>query len=145
MRTIRRGVAAALLIVLAAWGPTVTHAASYEGSSAWRKAFYTAGAAVANVVPVAASVVEPKCLPGYIFCKLTFAAGSLLFAGENLVMSGGSDLDQSRGILYRGFAGDWVLTPRDIAGDTKPQVLPEPPPAPTQENKGSGGFVPPPR
>jgi hypothetical protein len=144
MRTSRRGIAAALLTVLAAWGPTLAHAGSFEESSASRRALYTAGAVAANVVPGVASVVEPKCLPGYFFCKLTFAAGSVLFAGENFVMSGGADTEQSRAILYRGFAGDWFVTPRNIAGDTKPQVLPEPPPA-AGENKPGEGFVPPPR
>jgi hypothetical protein len=106
---------------------------------------YTAGAVGANVLPVAGSLVEPKCLPGYFFCKLTFAFGSVLFAGETLAMSGGSDMDQTRAILYRGFSGDWFVTPRDIAGDRRPDVLPAPPPPSGEQPEGSGGFVPPPR
>jgi hypothetical protein len=144
MRTIRRGIAATLLITVAVWAPRGAHAASYEDSSTGKKIHYTAAAVAANTLPLAGSLVEPKCLPGYFFCKATFAFGSLLFAGENLVMSGGADPGQSRAILYRGFSGDWWVTPRDIAGDTQPQVLPEPPPS-SGGSGGSGGFVPPPR
>jgi hypothetical protein len=144
MRTIRRGIAATLLITVAVWAPVGARAASYEDSSTGKKVLYTAKAVAANALPVAGSLVEPKCLPGYFFCKLTFAFGSLLFAGENLAMSGGADIDQSRAILYRGFSGDWWVTPRDIAGDRQPQILPAPPP-PSGGSGGSGGFVPPPR
>jgi hypothetical protein len=144
MRTIRRGIAA-MLLVAPALSLSTARAGSFEDSSTGKKALYTAGAAAVNVVPVAASVVEPKCLPGYIFCKLTFAFGSLLFAGEDMVMSGGSDNNQARAILYRGFAGDWVVTPQDIATGRRPNVLPDPPPPPSGESKDSGGFVPPPR
>src|SRR5262249_10835977 len=119
-------------------------AGSFEESSAARRALYTTGAVAANVLPVAASVVEPKCLPGYFFCKLTFAAGSVLFAGENLVMSGGADVGQSRAILYRGFAGGWFVPRRAVAGDRRPQALPEPPPSRDEKPPGAG-FVPPPR
>jgi hypothetical protein len=144
MRTIRRGIAA-LLLVAPALSVSTARAGSFDDSPNWKRALYTAGAVAANVVPGASSLIEPKCLPGYMFCKATFAFGSLLFAGETMVMSGGSDIDQSRAILYRGWAGDWVVTPRDIAGDRQPQVLPTPPPSPSDEGKGSGGFVPPPR
>jgi hypothetical protein len=68
-----------------------------------------------NVVPI----VRPggaRCLPGYIVCKFSFAAFSLLAAGEQLLFSGGTDLDQTRA-LYRGFGGDWVLTGAHAAGD----------------------------
>ena len=34
-------------------------------------------------------------------------------------------------MIHRGFGGDWVVTPRDIAGDTKPDVLPGAAPPPT--------------
>ena len=144
MRTIRRGIAVTLLAICTLWAPGRARAGSFEDSSTAKRMLYTAGAVAANVVPVAGSLVEPKCLPGYFFCKLTFAAGSVLFAGETLVMSGGADIDQSRAILYRGFSGDWVVTPRDIAGDRNPDVLPAPPPA-AGDHPGSGGFVPPPR
>ena len=143
MRSIRRGIAAMLLVAPALLN-TTAHAGSFDDASSGRRALYTAGAVAANVVPGVASVVEPKCLPGYIFCKATFAFGSVLFAGETWVLSGGSDNDQSRAILYRGFAGDWVVTPRNIAGDKTLQVLPTPP-APTEEGKPGSGFVPPPR
>ena len=145
MRTLRRGIAVTLVVGCALWAPASARAGSFEDASTAKRMLYTAGAVTANIVPVAGSLVEPKCLPGYFFCKLTFAAGSVLFAGETLVMSGGRDMDQTRAILYRGFSGDWVVTPRDIAGDTRPQVLPEPPPPSGEHPEGSGGFVPPPR
>jgi hypothetical protein len=144
MRTIRRGIAATLLATCALWAPARARAGSFEDSSTAKRMLYTAGAVTANVLPVAGSLVEPKCLPGYFFCKLTFAFGSVLFAGETLAMSGGAESDQSRAILYRGFSGDWWVTPRDIAGDRHPDVLPTPPPA-AEGGAGSGGFVPPPR
>lgn len=143
MRRIRRGIAAMLLLA-PALSISSARAGSFDDSPTWKRALYTAGAATANVVPVAASLVEPKCLPGYIFCKATFAFGSLLFAGETMVMSGGSDSDQAHAILYRGFAGDWVVTPRDVAGERQPQVLPTPPPS-GGGSSGSDHFVPPPR
>jgi hypothetical protein len=145
MRTIRRGIAVMLVVGCAMWAPPRARAGSFDDASTGRRMLYTAGAVTANVVPVAGSLVEPKCLPGYFFCKLTFAAGSVLFAGETLVMSGGSDMDQTRAILYRGFSGDWVVTPRDIAGERRPDLLPAPPPPSGEQPGGSGGFVPPPR
>ena len=103
-----------------------------------------AGAVAVNTLPVASAVMEPKCLQGHILCKLTFAAFGVIVAGETLVLGGGSDLAQPKAVLYRGFSGDWVVTPQDIAGDTRPDVLPEPPP-PADGEKKSGDFVPPPR
>jgi len=144
MGMIRRRLAWTMALTLAG-GAAAAWAVPYEELSGGRKALYTARAAAANVLPVASSLVEPKCLPGYIFCKLAFAAFSVVAAGESMVMSGGADMAQPRAILYRGFAGDWVVTPRDIAGDRKPEVLPEPPPPAGGEEKGSGGFIPPPR
>jgi hypothetical protein len=46
-----------------------------------------------------------------------------------LLTSGGSDLAQNRAILHRGFAGDWVVTGRQAAGDEPIEVLPDPAPA----------------
>jgi hypothetical protein len=93
-----------------------------------KRAGYTALAVVENVVPIASTVATPRCLQGYVLCKFTFAFGSVLMAGEQLLMSGGSDLKQTRALLHRGFGGDWVVTPRHAAGDLQPQVLPDPPP-----------------
>jgi hypothetical protein len=59
-------------------------------------------------------------------------------------MSGGSDVPQAKAVLYRGFSGDWMITPRDIAGETKPDVLPEAPPPAEGEEKKNGDFKPPP-
>src|SRR5262249_23654911 len=88
-----------------------THAqAAYEDCPAWQRAGYTVLGGIENVVPIASALAAPRCLPGYILCKLTFAGFSLVAAGEQLFMSGGSDMDQTRAILHRGFAGDWFLT-----------------------------------
>jgi hypothetical protein len=144
MRTIiARRLLATVLLGCALGRGAAAYAVPYEELSGGRKALYTARAVTANVVPVASALTEPKCLQGYILCKLTFAAFSVIAAGESLVLSGGSDLAQPKAVLYRGFSGDWVVTPRDIAGDTKPDVLPEPPPPAEGEKKG-GDFVPPP-
>ena len=112
--------------------------------SAAARVFYAVAAAVANVVPGPAVLVAPKCIQGYVLCKFSFAALSVVAAGEQLLMSGGSDGQQTRAILYRGFAGDWYVTAGDMAGITKPDVFPESPP-PTQSETGDAqGFIPPP-
>src|SRR5262245_51776087 len=116
-------------------------AGSYEDKSAGMRALYTAGAVVANFVPIVSAFVAPKWLPGYILCKLSFAGLSVLAAGESLAISGGADKEQPKAILYRGFSGDWYLTGKHVAGDATPEVYPEaPPPADT----GKDGFTPPP-
>lgn len=143
MRTITRQGLAAMLFACGVGHAVTAHAVPFEELSARRRAMYTAAAGAANVLPVASGVMEPKCLPGYILCKLTFAAMSVVVAGEQLVLSGGSDLPQTRAVLYRGFSGDWWLTPRDVAGETKAELLPDPPP-PADEEKKNGDFVPPP-
>ena len=138
MRTAGRKLAVAAS-VLAAW-VTVADAA-YEDRSAAKRALYTSIAMVANVVPVVSTLYAPRCLPGYIVCKATFAAMSVIAAGDQLFFSGGGDLDQTRGILHRGFAGDWYLTGRHVSGDVTPQPLPDPPPP---ANGGEGKWEPPP-
>lgn len=108
--------------------------AGYDDLSGGQRAGYTALAVVQNVVPVASTLATPRCLQGYIACKFGFASISLLVAGESLLMSGGADLDHTRAILHRGFAGDWYVTGRHAAGDLQPQVLPDPgPPAPSSD------------
>src|SRR5262245_49507311 len=72
------------------------------------RAAYTAVAVVANVVPGVSALYAPRCLPGYVLCKVLFAGASLVAATEQLVFSGGADRDQTRAILHHGFAGDWV-------------------------------------
>jgi hypothetical protein len=121
---------------------TSEHAATTE-VTAGRRAWQTAKVVAANTLPVASAVVEPKCVQGYILCKATFAAFSVVAAAESLVMSGGSDMAQPRGILTKGFTGDWVVTRDDVAGTTKVDLLPEVAP-PARGGDDGGGFVPPP-
>jgi hypothetical protein len=121
-------------------GPAAA-AVPWEQSSAARRAWYTIGAVVANVTPLSA-LYAPRCLPGYLLCKLSFAGISVLAAADQLAFSGGADLDQTRAILHRGFAGDWIMTPRHIAREATPEPLPDPPP-PTGEGEHRG-FEPPP-
>lgn len=106
------------------------------------RAFYTGMAVVANVVPVVATFYTPRCLPGYVFCKAMFAGISLVAATGQLALSGSGDLGQTRAILHRGFAGDWILTPRHTSHEVTPDVFPEPPPPPSE---GGGKWEPPPR
>lgn len=107
--------------------------AAYEDRPAWQRAGYSVLAGIENIVPIASAFAAPRCLPGYILCKVSFAAFSLVAAGEQIVLSGGSDMDQTRAILHRGFAGDWILTGRHAAGDATPDVLPDPGPVVPRE------------
>ena len=45
-----------------------------------RRALDTGIAVVANVVPGVSAIFAPRCLPGYIVCKITFAGSSLIAA-----------------------------------------------------------------
>jgi hypothetical protein len=103
--------------------------AGWDDRSSGQKAGYTALATVENVVPVASALAAPKCLQGYVLCKLSFAAFSVVTAGEQLFMSGGSDMKQFEAVLHRGWAGDWYLTGAHAAGDDTADVLPDPGPA----------------
>lgn len=133
---------AAALLGLCLAGTIVTPAFAEEPSLAKRSA-YAAGAVVANVTPLS-TAYAPRCLMGYVLCKFLFASASIVAAGDQLFFSGGGDMAQTRAILLRGFSGDWVITPRHIAGDAKPEVLPDPPPPTGGEGGGKGGFEPPP-
>lgn len=133
---------AGILLLLGTVGLSQDALAAYDDMSAGRQAGYTTLAVVENVVPIASTFAHPRCLQGYVLCKFTFAFGGLLFAGEQLLMSGGSDLDQTRGLLYRGFAGDWFVTGRHAAGDVEPQLLPEPAPVAPAPDAGSGSVEP---
>jgi hypothetical protein len=129
-------------VVFAAY---VTHAGgalavSYEERSAGARAAYTGIAVVANVVPVVSAFYAPRCLLGYVMCKAMWAFVSVVAAGDQLIFSGFQDETQTRGILYRGFAGDWYLTGRHTAGDLTANPVPDPPPPPSDE----GGWQPPP-
>jgi hypothetical protein len=129
----------AALIATLTFGARSVSAASYERSGA-RRALDTGIAVVANVVPGVSALYAPRCLPGYVLCKAVFAGMSLIAAADQLVLSGGGDLEQTRGILHRGFAGDWYLTGRHVSGEATPEPLPEPPPP----SSGGGKWEPPP-
>jgi hypothetical protein len=133
---------AGILLLLGTVALSRESLAAYDDLSAGRRAGYTTLAVVENVVPIASTFATPRCLQGYIVCKFTFAMMSLLVAGEQLVMSGGSDLDQTRGLLHRGFAGDWYVTGRHASGDLQPQLLPDPAPAAPAPDAGSGSAEP---
>ncbi len=139
MRGVAWRLAHAALVVVAVVQPAV--ATSWEERSAAGRSLYTAAAMVANVTPIVSAVVAKECLPGYILCKATFAFVSGIAALEQLVMSGGGDREQTRAILHRGFAGDWYLTGRHVAGDVHAEPWPQPAPA---RGGGHGGFEPPP-
>lgn len=117
-------------------------AVSFEERPVAAQALYTSIAVVANVVPVVSAFYAPRCLPGYVVCKVTFAGISLIAAAGQLALSGGGDLGQTRAILHRGFAGDWYLTGRHTSGEVAPDVLPEPPPP--SSASGPGKWEPPP-
>lgn len=110
-----------LVVVLAGLGTLSTSAplaaSSYDDLPARTRAAYSLLAVVANVTPIAAAYVAPRCLPGFVVCKAFFAGFSVLAAGTQLVFSGGADMTQPRAILARGFFGDWYLTGRHVAGD----------------------------
>ena len=117
-----------ILALLGLLGPSHHAFAAFDDLPPSKRAGYTALAVAENAVPVVSTFATPRCLQGYVLCKATFAGFSLLLAGEQLLMSGGADTEQTRAILHRGFAGDWVVTPRHAAGDAPPQILPDPPP-----------------
>ena len=135
---VRLTVGVALLAISLAL-PRGAAAASYDERPASSRALYTGIAVVANVVPVVSTLYAPRCLLGYVFCKFTFAAMSVIAATDQLALSGGGDMAQTKGILHRGFAGDWYLTGRHTSREVTPEVLPEPPPPPSE-----GGWTPPP-
>jgi hypothetical protein len=116
-------------------------ATSYDERSAGARALYTSLAVVGNVVPLVPTFYAPRCLPGYVICKLMFAGTSVVAAGGQLFLSGGADIPQTKAILYRGFAGDWFLTGRHTSGELTPRLLPDPPPPPRDESS----YDPPPR
>ena len=130
----------ATMVLVATLAASAPAAADMPQRSAAARVWYTVGAVVANVTPLSA-VYAPRCLPGYVLCKLSFAGISVLAAADQLAFSGGADLAQTRAILYRGFAGDWIITPRHVAGEATLEPLPEPPPPVEGDHRG---FEPPP-
>jgi hypothetical protein len=121
-------------------GVSPASAITWEERSAGSRAWYTALAVVANVLPIASAFVEPKCIQGYILCKLTWASIGVITGAESAIMSGGQDPGEAGTQVKRGYEGDWFLTGSDVAGDTTPQVFPEIA-APSTDD---GGFEPPP-
>ena len=122
-----RGLAGATLVI-AVLASSQAARAEFDDRPGWQRAGYTALAGVENVVPIVSAVAAPRCLQGYLLCKATFAGLSVVTAAEHLLFTGGSDMAQTKAVLHRGFAGDWILTPRHAAGDAEPQVLPDPGP-----------------
>jgi len=143
MRLPRGRLVSTLLLVAALVPARAARAVPYAQLPVAKRAMYTGIAIVANILPGLSAVYEHRCFPGYIVCKASFAGVSLLAALDQLAMSGGHDMTQTAGILYRGFEGDWFLTGEHIAGDRTPQPLPDPPP-PASEGGGEGGWTPPP-
>jgi hypothetical protein len=141
MRDGRLALAATLLATGLAQ-PSPVAAVSFAERPVAVRAVYTAIAVVADVVPGISALYAPRCLPGYVLCKATFAAISVIAAADQLMLSGAGDLAQTRAILYRGFAGDWYLTGRHVSGELEAQPLPEPPPPPA--GSGGGRWEPPP-
>jgi hypothetical protein len=140
MRTLGCAALGAMLLVLLA-RPAAARI-PYDERPAYQRAAYTVGALVLDVTPVVSGLVAPQCLPGYVLCKVGFALFNTAAAELHLLMSGFGDMAQTRAILYRGWAGDWYLTGRDVAGDHVPQPYPDPPPV---EHRGTHtGFEPPP-
>jgi len=125
MRVSRWSKVPAGMVLAAALAGVPATAGTWEQRSGGERALYSAAAVVANAVPGASALVVPRCLPGYVLCKLSFAGLSVLAAAESLVMSGGADYNQPRAILERGFGGDWALTGRHVAGDEHADVYPE--------------------
>jgi hypothetical protein len=140
----RRRVVCAATLLAGSLASAAVHAATWEERSTPARVGWTSLAAVANVVPIVSAVFAPKCLPGYIVCKITFAGMSLIAAADQLLFAGNGDTAQTKAILYRGFGGDWFLTGRHVNGDATPQPLPDPPP-PTSAGDGGGAWEPPPR
>ena len=129
-----RRLAQVLLIVGAVGLPSYAHAA-WEDRSAGARFGFTVLAAFENIVPGVSTIAVPRCLPGYIVCKLWFAGFSVVAATEHIILSGGGDMAQTRAILHRGFAGDWILTGRNAWGDVPAEFLPDPGPVASSESR----------
>lgn len=142
MRSTRRRVVGVAVLAGCLLVPALGNAESWEQRSGFSRVLYTTAAVAANVIPGLSAVYAPQCLPGYIVCKIAFAGISVLAAADQLALAGNGDMHQTRGILYRGFGGDWYLTGRHITGELTPRPLPDPPPP---SSGGGGGWEPPPR
>jgi hypothetical protein len=141
MRRAARGFTAVLgFVTVLGTGVARGDTATWEARSAGSRAWYTTGAVVANILPITSAFVAPKCITGYLTCKLGFAGVSIVAAAGQFFLSGGHDLAQTKAILTRGFSGDWYLTGKHVSGDVQPEPYPEIAPPPTE----GSGFTPPP-
>lgn len=113
---------AAVVVLVGVLGSNASARVAYEEQSAATRVLLNIAAGVANVTPIVPMIWADKCLPGYVFCKLTFAAVSVLAAGEQVLFSGAGDMKQATSLLRRGFGGDWFMTGRHINGDVAPAV-----------------------
>ena len=134
MRRLARVLLMVGVVGLTSSAPAAHAQAAFGDRPAWQRAGYTALAGVENVVPITSAFAAPRCLPGYILCKASFAGVSLIAAAEYVILSGGADMGQTRAILHRGFAGDWYLTGAHAAGDATPDVLPDPGPVGSKDS-----------
>lgn len=94
-----------------------------DDSSIGRRLWNGLQAAAMNTVPVVSALAAPRCLPGYIACKVSFAAMGLVASGTQVIVGG--DVDGAGRTLQRAFGGDWVVTPRHVATGAKPDPYPE--------------------
>ena len=92
MRMIARRLLATMIVGLVVGHCTAAQAVPFEELSRGKRARYTAEAVAVNTVPGVSAAAEPRCIQGYILCKLTFALFSGVVAGETLVLGGGGDM-----------------------------------------------------
>lgn len=118
-----------LLVAVTLWATVVGGRLACAEESGFMTVAAPVGAAIVNVVPVTSAFAAKPCLQGYILCKATFALISLIVAAEETVLAGAGKSSQARGVLHRGFGGDWVVTPAHIAGRDTVEVLPAPAPS----------------
>ena len=87
------------------------------------RAWHVLASTGANLLPVASAFASPRCLPGYILCKLSFAGMGVVASGVQVIAGG--DIEGARATLSRAFGGDWVVTPSHIATSSRPDPYPE--------------------
>jgi len=123
MRVLRQTMVVVAMVGLAL-AATPSASVAGDGESGESLTIWDSTAAVVvNVVPISSAFVQPRCITGYVLCKLSFAGLSVLAAGEQILLGG--DVDGARATLGRGFHGDWVVRPSHIARGRKPVVYPE--------------------
>ena len=119
-----------MIVLLGGLSTRANAGVPYEERSTGGKILLSTVAGIANIVPVVPAFWAKPCLPGYVLCKATLAFASVLFAGEQIIFSGGGDTKQASAILGRGFGGDWFLTGRHINGDAQASPWPDATPSP---------------